>query len=102
MRLSTSRVRVYASVCQEIAENLQGEGSDPSIPSFCIDADLEGKHGLRLSNPTDVSYLKGYISSLLKEFFKQKSEIRLLRLQLEDSRCKQIIKMESERWTTNR
>ena len=102
MRLSTYRVRDSDPLCKEIAENLQGEGSDPSIPSFCIDAHLEGKNGSRVLKSADVAYLKSYISSLLKEFFKQKSEIQLLRLQLEDSRCKQITKMESERWTTNR
>ena len=99
MTLSRSRVRGSAPLCKGGVENLQGDGSDTAIPSFCSDADHEGKNGLRLSNPTDVSYLKCYISSLLKEFFKQKSEIRLLRLQLEDSRCNQIAQMESERWT---
>lgn len=100
MRLSRSRVRVNPPVCKEIAENSQIEVIDTTIPSFCSDADHDGKNGLRLSHPTDVKYLKRYISSLLKEFFKQKNEIRLLRLQLEDSRCKQITQMESERWNT--
>lgn len=87
-------------ICQEIVKDLQGEGSDPAIPSFCIEADREGKHGLRVSNPTDVSYLKRYISSLLQSFYKLDQENRLLRLQLEDLRCAKItqMEMESERW----
>lgn len=48
--------------------------------------------------PADVAYLKGYISSLLKSFHRVEEENRLLRLQLEDLRCKQVTKMESERW----
>lgn len=98
MRLSTSRLKGSAPVCKGIAKSSQIEGPDPSIPSFCSDANHEGKHGLRLSNPTDVTYLKRYISSLLKSFYQLDQENRLLRLQLEDLRCAKANQMESERW----
>ena len=79
-------------------KNSPTEGTDTSIPSFCSDADHEGKNGSRVLKPNDVAYLKSYISSLLKSFHRVEEENRLLRLQLEDLRYKQVTKMESERW----
>lgn len=84
MRLSRSRVKVSDTVCQEISKDLQSEGFDPPIPSFCNDADHK------------VNILKHYISSLLKSFYRLNQENRLLRLQLGDLRCVKV-----NRWRVN-